>query len=478
MKRYILISALVCLCLSTPGQSRAQPEPEPEGSVYVIPVKGQIERGLLYAFRRGLKEAKANEAKAVILDMDTPGGTLASAEEMMLLLLDAEMPTYTFVNPRAISAGAMIAMATDEIIMTPTALIGDAMPIMMSPVPMGGAQEIPDGLREKILSPTLALMRSAAQEKGHDPEIGIAMIRPEFDLWIGNHHVCPKGELLTLTSEEAVEPIQEDGSPLLAKAIASDLEECLSKIGLQGTKIINISISESEKIARLIEGYPFKQILLILGLIGLYIEFKVPGFGIPGIAGLLCLAIWFWGHNIAGLAGISELAIFILGAVLLLIEIFAIPGFGIAGISGLVLMVAAIVMAMLHGAPPVPVDYDFPLTYTREKINSAVITLVSTIAITIALGIVLAKALPRSSVFNRIMLYTEMKSSAGYQSAQNTDDIVGASGVAVTPLRPSGIAQINGKRYSVVAHGSFIEKDMAVTVKDQHGNRIVVAERA
>ena len=260
-----------------------------------------------------------------------------------------------------------------------------------------------------------------------------------------------------------MEPIREDGSPLLAKAIASDLEECLSKIGLQGTKIVNISISESEKIARLIEGYPFKQILLILGLIGLYIEFKVPGFGIPGIAGLLCLA---------------ELAIFILGAVLLLIEIFAIPGFGIAGISGLVLMVAAIVMAMLHGAPPVPVDYDFPLTYTREKINSAVITLVSTIAITIALGIVLAKAFPRSSVFNRIMLYTEMKSSAGYQSAQNTDDIVGASGVAVTPLRPSGIAQINGKRYSVVAHGSFIEKDMAVTVKEQHGNRIVVDERA
>jgi membrane-bound serine protease (ClpP class) len=474
MKRYILI--LGCLSLLTPMPSFG--ETESTDLVYVIPIKGMIERGLLYSFRRGLKEAEKKGAKAIILDMDTPGGKLQSAEEMVLLLLDASVPTYTFVNPRAISAGAIIAMATDGILMTPPALIGDAMPIMMSPLPMGGAKEIPDGLREKVMSPTLALVRSAAQAKGHDPSVGEAMIRPEFTYSIGDHVVSVEGELLTLTSEEATKPVREDGSPLLAKGIVKDFEDCLSFLGLQEAKIVKISVTPSERIARFIEGYPLSGILMALGLLGLYIEFKTPGFGIPGLAGLLCLALWFWGHHIAGLAGMTELAMFIVGAVLLLLEIFVIPGFGVAGISGLVMMVAAIIMAMLHSTPPVPIDYDFPLTYVRDKISSAVLTLVTAIGITVAFGIVLAKTLPGASVFNRIMLRTEMKSSDGYQSAQDTSDVVGASGVAVTPLRPSGIAEIEGKRLSVVARGSFIEKDSAIVVTEKHGNRIVVDERA
>jgi len=473
MKRYILI--LGCLSLLTPCPSLG--DAESGDVVYVIPIKGMIERGLLYSFRRGLKEAEDVGAKAIILDMDTPGGKLQSAEEMVLSLLNTSVPTYTFVNPRAISAGAIIAMATDEILMTPPALIGDAMPIMMSPLPMGGAQEIPEGLREKIMSPTRSLVRSAAQKKGHDPSVGEAMIDPKFEYSIGDHVVVDEGEILTLTSEEATQSVHEDGSPLLAKGIVKDFEDCLSFLGLQEAKIVTISVSASERIARIIEGYPLSGILMALGLLGLYIEFKTPGFGIPGLAGLLCLAIWFWGHHIAGLAGMTEFAMFIVGAVLLLLEIFVIPGFGVAGISGLVMMIAAIIMAMLHNTPPVPIDYDFPVMYVRDKISSAVLTLVTAIGITVAFGIVLAKTLPGTSVFSRIMLRTEMKSSEGYQSAQDTSDVVGGSGVAMSPLRPSGIAEIEGKRLSVVTRGAFIEKDEAVMVIEKHGNRIVVAKK-
>jgi membrane-bound serine protease (ClpP class) len=446
-----------------------------EDLTYIIPIKGMIERGLLYSFRRAIREAEDKGAGAIIIDMDTPGGKLQSAEEIVLLLLNTEIPTYTFVNPRAISAGAIISLATDEIYMTPTGLIGDAMPIMMSPIPGQAPTEPSAGLREKIMSPTIALVRSAAQAKGHDPELGAAMVRPELEYKVGDKIICPEGELLTLTSQEAVDPIRENGEPLLAKGIAKNMEECLALIGRQDSTIVRISISPSEKIARVIEGFTVSGILMGLGMLGLWIEFKTPGFGFPGIAGLLCLAIWFWGHNIAGLSGTTELMLFAIGAVLLLMEIFIIPGFGIAGIGGLALIVVSVMLSMVHGVPTDEIDIP-TVTFVHHEWEWAIIKMGMGITLTTGMAIVLARYLPETTIFRHLALSTEMRRQEGYQGSSEHPDLVGARGTAVTTLRPAGIGIFDGKRINVISRGTFIDKDASIVIAEANGNRIVVEQ--
>ncbi|MDA0577671.1 MAG: hypothetical protein O3B24_06175 [Verrucomicrobia bacterium] len=458
---------------ATADDSTPAAPPASEGLVYVIPVQGMIERGLLYAFRRGLDEARANGADAIVLDMDTPGGKLDTAEQMVLLLLDSSIPTYTFVHPRAISAGAIIAFATDAIYMTPTGLIGDAMPIMMSPLPTGGAQAVPEDLKEKVMSPTLALMRSAAQAKGHDPALGEAMIRPEAGYSISNRVICPEGHLLTLTATEAVEPLREGGKPLLAAGLADNLTDMLATIGHAESRVVTVEITTAEKIARVIEGFPFSGILLALGLLGLYIEFKVPGFGFPGIGGMCCLALWFWGHHIAGLSSILELLMFTVGAILLLTEIFLLPGFGAAGIAGVVMMLAAVLMSMVELPPVVPVDLP-ALTFPTLMRRRSVINLGFAMTLLLGAMLILARYLPKTAIFGRLMLTAANTRAAGYTVEAAPATLIGRRGRAVTALRPAGIGDFDGERLSVVTHGTFVDQGSPIVVAEVEGNRIIV----
>jgi len=465
----LLGAGCIASCCALPLPAAAQQAEDP---TYVIPIEGMIERGLLYAIRRGLKEAEANDAGALILDMDTPGGKLDATEEIVQLLLELPMPTYTFVDPRAISGGALIALATDEIYMAPAALIGDAMPIMMSPVPMGGAQEVPEGLREKIMSPTIALARSAAQAKGHDTKLVEAMIRPEFEYKIGDEVISPAGRLLTLTSVDACRLVGEgdERRPLLAKGTVKSLDELLETIGRAGKPIVTVQIQTAEKIARVIESVPVSGLLLALGLLGIYIEFKTPGFGLPGIGGILCLAVWFWGHHIAGLAGMGELLLFAAGVALLLIEIFAIPGFGFVGISGITLMVIALLMAMVENPPAAP-WYAPP---SEGQISDSIKAFALALVLTFAAGAVLTRFLPQTSAFKRIALAADVGRQGGYEAAKSAADMVGTRGVAATPLHPAGIGDFGDKRVNVVARGEFIDKGTPILVAEVHGNRIVV----
>lgn len=472
MARYLLLLTVLGLALA------ARPSPADTAPardlVYVIPVNGMIERGLLYAFRRGLQEAEANGASAVILDMDTPGGKLESAEEMVLMLLQAPMRTYTFVHPRAFSAGAIIAMATDEIYMTPVGLIGDAMPIMMSPLPFGGAQSVPADLKEKIMSPTIALVRSAAQAKGHDPLLGEAMVRPEAGYKIGDRVICPVGQLLTLTAIDAAEPLREGNKPLLSSGTVRTMEELLAAIGRANSEVRVVSITPAERIARVIEGFPLSGILLALGLLGLYVEFKTPGFGFPGIGGILCLLIWFWGHHIAGLTGIVELALFATGIGLILLEVFVLPGFGMAGAGGLICVVAAILFSMVRANPAPPPTIDFPLTFRADMWASSFMTLSGALLTTFVLGLIITRFLPKTNAFQRVALGAEVSAAAGFQASITDTSLAGQRGVAVTALRPGGIAEIGGRRLTVVTHGTFVEAGSPIVVAESRGNRIVV----
>jgi membrane-bound serine protease (ClpP class) len=464
MKTQRLLLGCLAAMLSLVAPSQGATNTTPGGTVYIIPIKGVIDNALIYVIRRGLNEAEAHNASAIIFDMDTPGGRLDSAEEILAMLRRVNVPTYTFVNPNAISAGAIIAMGTDHIWMTPGSKIGDAMPIMISI--FGSIEEMPEAIEEKSVSYVAAMIRAAAQHKGHDPQLAEAMVRRDSEYKIGDDIISPKGRLLTLTNKDAERLVGPEKRPLLSMGTVGTLDELLANIGRTTNRRIELLVTRAEKIARLIES--FSVILLALGLLGIYIEFKTPGFGLPGILGIICLAIWFWGYNIAGLAGMEELALFVIGLILIIIEIAVIPGFGFVGITGIALILISILMAMVQYYP----DEPWYSTYTklRDPIqNLGLAGILSVIGLLIA-----SRFLPKSTTFRKFILDSATARKEGFTASSGTSDLIGHVGITLTPLHASGAATFDGQRLNVVTRGEFMEAGEQVRITETHGNRIIV----
>ncbi len=464
MKTLLFLFTLVVLAAGFCTPAPADTNAPTSGTVYVIPIKDVIDQALIYVIRRGLNEAETENADAIIFDMDTPGGRVDSAEEILAMLRGLKVPTYTFVNPNAISAGAIIALSTDHIWMSPGSKIGDAMPIMISI--FGGVQEMPEAIQEKSTSYVAALIRSAAQHKGHDPQLAEAMVRRDSEYKIGDEVIARKGQLLTLTNKDAERLVGTNQAPLLSRGTVAGIDELLVKIGKDKCRVVELEVTRAEKIARLIES--FSVILLGLGLLGIYIEFKTPGFGLPGILGITLLAIWFWGYNIAGLAGMEEVVIFALGLILLLVEIFLIPGFGVTGILGITLILISILMAMVEYYPGEPWYPTFP-KFRLPLTNLGMAAILSVVGLLIA-----GRFLPRTSTFSKLVLQSATDRKEGFSASTDTSHLVGRTGTALTRLRPAGTAMFDGDRMNVVTRGEYIESGEAVRIAEAHGNRIVV----
>jgi len=457
----VLLASLFLFCatvIAEPVAAAANTAP-----VYVIPIDGQIEGALLYVIRRGLAEADAKQAAAVILVMNTPGGALKATGDIIASIQASDVPVYTFVDKQAFSAGAIIALATKAIYMAPGSVIGDALPIMISPI--GGVQKMSESVEEKAVSAVAAQIRSAAQESGHNPELAEKMVRRELEFKIGDKIISPAGHLLTLTAEEASQP-DVDGQPLLSSGTVDDLPAVIQKLGLSSHPIVTMQITSTEKLARLIAKSA--PILMMLGFLGIYIEIKTPGFGLPGILGGLCLVLFFWGHHIAGLAGMEDLVLFILGVILLLIEILLIPGFGVAGLLGLSFIFISLVGAMVRivpGGPWLPTwdDLEVPIMKTG-------MALVGTGAGVLLLG----KFLPKSRLFGRLTLTSATRADEGYTASPDTSEWIGKKGMALTDLHPVGAARIDGQRLDVVTSGEYINEGAPLEIIEAHGNRLVV----
>jgi membrane-bound serine protease (ClpP class) len=465
MNKFPLFLALLASLAAPPARSQPVPEPPP-APVYVIPIRGQIEGALLYVIRRGLTEAEREHAAAVLLVMDTPGGTLNAASDIVRSIQAAPTPVHTFIEKDAFSAGAIIALATRSIYMAPGSVIGDALPILMSPV--GGVQDMSEGLEEKSVSAVSALVRAAAQAAGHDPELAEKMVRREKEFKIGDDVISPAGQLLTLTAEEAARPGREEGRSLLSAGTLPDLAAVLDDLGLAGHPVRELEITAAERMARWIAAAA--PVLMILGFLGIYLEIKTPGIGLPGLFGAVCLALFFWGHHIAGLAGMEDLLLFAVGVVLILIELFVIPGFGVTGMLGIVLVLLSLVGAMTRIIPGGPLLPDWP------ALQIPVLKTFAAIVGTGALALLLGRFLPRSRFVNRLALAASTSAADGYTAADDTSARVGQSGVALTPLHPSGAARIGGERLDVVTAGEFLEAGTPVQVVEAHGNRLVVAK--
>ncbi|MCF7818147.1 MAG: ATP-dependent Clp protease proteolytic subunit, partial [Kiritimatiellales bacterium] len=315
--------------------------------VYIIPIENTIEPALLYVVRRGVDEAVRSDAKAIIFEMDTPGGAVGAAEDIIGVITRTDIPTYTFVKKDAYSAGAIIALATKHIYMAPGSVIGAATPMLMSP--MGGIQEMPGDVQEKMTSAVAAMVRAAAEQGGHDKELAEAMVRADMEYSVNGQVISEKGRLLTLTNTEASQRVGDDQHPLLSEGTVKDIGTLLETIGLPNAERRVLEVTAAERLARWIAG--IAPILMIIGLGGLWLELKTPGFGIFGITGITCLLLFFFGHHIAGLAGMEDILLFVVGLTLLAVEIFITPGFGFMGISGLLLIFLSLMDAMVEHMP-------------------------------------------------------------------------------------------------------------------------------
>jgi membrane-bound serine protease (ClpP class) len=434
----------------------------PQGAVVVIPLKGAVSKAQFFFLRRILKAGEASKASAYILDMDTPGGELGAAVDILQALMKVEAPTYTYVNPNAGSAGALIALGTKHIWMAPVSAIGAAAPVM------GGGQEIPETLSAKIVSYYSGYFRSAAESNGHNPDIAVAFINKDKEVKVGNKVISEEGELLTLSAQEAVEKI--GGKPLLADGIAKSVADLVRDAGLKPPVVVETEPSGFERAALIITM--LAPLFLLGGIIGTYIEFKSPGFGVPGVVAAMCFALFFAGHYIAGLTGMEVVAFFVLGLILILVELIFIPGIVVLALAGTMLMLGSLLWAMVDYYPTAP-EWPTLDVFLLPLANLGVAIGLSGIAI-----FFLAQFFPKLPVLRRLVLTTSEPGGgsltmdapgAGHLSVR-----AGDRGKALSMLRPVGRADFGGEVFDARAEGDFLESGTPITALRVEGSEVVV----
>jgi len=435
--------------------------------VFVIPVDQPIMQPQLFLLRRGVRRALAENADAIILTMDTPGGRVDLMREIVNLIIDVGVPTYTLVERDAFSAGAIIALATDHVFMRPMTVIGDAMPIMMAPG--GGMQELAEAEREKIEGAMDAIVRSIAQAKNRDEMLIRAMVRRDLEFKLEDGRVISEsGKILTLTNIEA-EQIKPDGTPLLSEGTVEDLDEMLKIIGLAGAEIIREIPTWADDVAVFITT--IAPVLLTLALVLFYLEINSPGIGWMGGLALTFFLIVMFGHNVAGLAGMEDIILVILGMILLLVEILVIPGFGLVGITGIFLMIWGLMQAMTIRFPGNPGD--LPGLDSVGNVGPAISSLSASVIASLVLMAFFLRSFDKSRFVSKNLVLGETIS--GKSDIPSPTELRGLRGRAVTALSPSGTALINDIEMSVVSDGGYIDPGSEVKVLDTRGNRVVVS---
>jgi membrane-bound serine protease (ClpP class) len=431
----------ICIVLSLVAYIYA-PGPIVHGAssepVYVIPVENTIEQGLESFLDRAFTEAEEVGAKAIILDIDTFGGSVEAADGIGKRIRNSDVPVIAFIQGNAVSAGAYIALNADQIIMTP----GSSM----------GAAEVRDLQGEaadpKVVSVWASKMVAAAELNGRQPEIAQAMVDRKVTIpGVKESQERP----LTLTSTEA----KKVG---YAEEIKSNLDEVLAYLELDEQPVIVMELSPSEVLARWVTNPFIVPLLLILGLGGIIFELLAPGFAVPGLIGITSLGLFFFGHYIAGFAGVEHVFLFIAGLVLMIIEVFA-PGFGIFGFIGIASLILGVVLA----------SYD--TVYGMISLGIALVA-------SLGLSFVIVKYLGHRGTWNRLILRDEMVKEKGYVAAASKAELMGKRGKSITPLRPAGTVMIHGQRIDAVTEGNFIPTAVEVEVVQVEWNRVVVRQIA
>lgn len=426
--------------------------------VLEVPIEGTIELGIAAFVERAVAEAARDDI--VIFRIKTFGGRVDAAVRIRDAILNAPGPTVAFIEQRAISAGALISLAADDVIMTRGASIGAA-----TPVTGGDAQQEMQAAGEKVVSYMRAEMRSTAEANGRRGDVAEAMVDPDVEI----EGVIAKGKTLTLTTERAL-------ALGIADVAVDSYEDAFEILNLSQASREKYVESWSETLARFLTDPTISSLLMTFGFLGLLLELYSPGFGVGGIIGVTCLFLFFIGQYTAHLAGWEEALLMIGGLILIAVEVFVIPGFGVAGIAGILMLVAGLLFAMIE--LNLPLDVAFELGYVRDQIESALMRISIAIVALVAGAFAFAKYLPGSFVGRKLILSDATGAAEGYVAGidRSKNELVGRKGVAHSTLRPSGIGLFDGKRVDVVAEGTYIEKGRTIEVVKVDFNRVVVAE--
>jgi len=396
--------------------------------VQVIDIDDTIDAGMAHRVVRAVDQARQDGAGAILIVLKTNGGVVDDANDIRDALQSSGIPTIAYIKERAWSAGALIALACDKIYMAPGSSIGAAEPIPSTP---------------KFISALHAEFVSLAQAHHRNPNIAAAMTDPEVVI----PGLKAKGQILSLSASDALKWHFIDG-------IADSEVAALNHAGFREARLRTAEPTIGERIAQFVADPVVSGFLLTIGFLGILIEMQTLHM-VAGIIGVAALALFFGAHIVAGFSNWAVIAIFALGVIALLFELHVLPGHGISGLVGVLLILTSIVLAFG--------------TVVMGLVETAVALIVS-----VALFFLALRWLPESAFMQRFAFAGAQSTSAGYLAAQPVVGLDGAEGIALTYLRPAGVAQINDNRYQVQTDGEYLPAQTRVRVKRVEGAKIIV----
>lgn len=493
--------------------------------IYCLKIDTMINGIMTSYVQRGLEAAKEAGADLVVIELNTPGGTVAASIDISNLLNATTLPNVAWANTEATSGGAMVAYACDDIIVSRGGTVGDVIPIMI-----GSGGQIVE-LPEKIVGYVAQKMRANAEANGHDPDLAEAMVRTSMEIRyddyaremeaegirlgipeqyqgdeerrvspasvtvgtshgqpsaeeFGKDYIIKEGQVVNFTAREALflrvaigraNTIDADTAAPGVERI-TDIEQFAH---LRGARIVTVSRSWSENACYFLTSPGLVVLLLIGAFVGIGTELKVPGFGFPGILGLTCLALLFFGQMGTGAAKWTDLILLVIGIILLGIEIFVIPGFGILGVLGILCVVGGLIMMLVEDPPAAPEK----LPIVANQILNAILLLgIAIVGSAVGLFLIYYFVLPRTQFLGAVVLTSQQRRATGYHASEGTElaepeKLIGRTGVAKSKLRPAGRAIFDGEPYDVVTRGDYLEPGAEVEIIEVKSNRIVVREK-
>ncbi|MDQ5977240.1 MAG: hypothetical protein QG602_212, partial [Verrucomicrobiota bacterium] len=355
-----------------------------------------------------------------------------------------------------------------EIYFAPKGIMGAA------DVVKGTGEDLPEALKRKLDSYLGAKIEAYSQHAPRRADVIKAMRVPDFELKLDDKVIKAKGELLTLTAEKAIALYGEPPTPLLASGIADDLEALLSSKFMGATiERVELHVTWSEKLAQYLNA--ISPVLMGLGMLALFIEFKTPGFGIFGIAGITLLAVVFLGNYVAGFSGHEPILLFAIGLILVALELIFFPGVAIVAVSGLALMLGSMVWAMADLWPGEPIS----VAWSGDAFVRPLQNVGLGLALAVLLGVALLRYLPKGWVWDKMIVHTAVAGAAQVaggapEARERILSLVGQTGVAVTMLRPSGQVEIGGRRYEAKVEVGGIDTGEAIVVSGRTDFGLVV----
>ncbi len=436
----------------------AQPAPKPRpalraggtGPVMVGEISGEIGRGLVPYVERLTREADQREARALVVRLNTLGGEIGAALEMKRALLAVKAPVIVYIEGDALSAGALLALTGDRIVMAPGSEFG------ASQVVSGSGDILP----EKYQSGWREALAATAEARGRDPRVARAMnLQLDTITEIGD----TPSRLVTLTPSQAM-------TVGYAEAVSPTLNGALATVGLAEAPRETVSPGWAERLIGFLALPAVASLLMGIGLAGLFLELKAPGHAVAGTVGVIALALFFGSHWLVGLATYLDVILFVGGVALLILEIFVIPGFGVAGVLGILGIVSGLFLALVDGGTVMP---------TLGQLVPAMLSLIVSLVLAIGLVYSLARWLPKTDSFGRLVLAASLQTDREGRLSRAAD-VIGRTGRTLTVLRPTGLVSFGeNDRVDAISEGGFIPAGTAVeVVRVASADQIVVRPTA